>query len=323
MHDELGEQRIEARARRVAGVAEGIDAHARPDGGSNAVSVPPAGRTAAVGGRCVSMLMRSCIAKPRGARHGAPAQAESGERRAAGEPQLRRWTRSMPVTSSVTVCSTCRRGFASMKANALRRRSAGIDQELERAEAVVAARSRAMRTARRDERVAQPRRQRGARRDLDQLLVPALDAAVALPEVGDCAGAVADDLHLDVARVRQQPLDVDVAVAERRLRLGPAARVRLVDVLGGRAHGAHAAAAAAGDRLDHHRAAVAQRREERARASSSVVASACPAAPGRRSRSARARAWRLVAEQLQQSRARADEGQPGLGAARGRRRRSR
>ena len=60
-------------------------------------------------------------------------------------------------------------------------------------------------------------------RDLEDLLTLALNAAIALPEMGDRASAVADDLDLDVARARKQPLDIDIAVAERLQRFGAAA----------------------------------------------------------------------------------------------------
>ena len=61
----------------------------------------------------VSTLMRSCIAMPRGAGTGAARPSS-----ASVAPLAMRScssTRSSPVTASVTVCSTCRRGFASMK----------------------------------------------------------------------------------------------------------------------------------------------------------------------------------------------------------------
>ena len=89
-----------------------------------------------------------------------------------------------------------------MKANA--RIAAGgfaVDQELEGAEAVVVRGGRqlpAASTMRARKRIAQRR----ARRDLDQLLVAALDRAFALPQMADRAVAVADDLHLDMARSR-------------------------------------------------------------------------------------------------------------------------
>ena len=56
-------------------------------------------------------------------------------------------------------------------------------------------------------------------RQLDDLLVATLHAAVALEQVHHVAVAVGQDLHLDVARVEHGLLEVDHRVAERRLRL--------------------------------------------------------------------------------------------------------
>ena len=75
----------------------------------------------------------------------------------------------------------------------------------------------------------------GAGRDLDDLLVPALDAAVALAEVDDGASLVAEHLHLDVAGCGDELLDVQPPVAERRLRLRLAAREGLGEVVARRA----------------------------------------------------------------------------------------
>ena len=69
----------------------------------------------------------------------------------------------------------------------------------------------------------------------------------------DRAVAIADDLHLDVAGLADQPLGIDAVEAERRLGLGLAARIGLREI-GGVLDHAHAAAAAAGHRLDHDRA---------------------------------------------------------------------
>ncbi len=80
-----------------------------------------------------------------------------------------------------------------------------------------------------DQRRAQRIRQRWTRRDFDQLLMAALQRAFALPQMRDRA-SVADDLHFDVARVGQQFLGIESGVAECGLRLGGAARERLVDV---------------------------------------------------------------------------------------------
>ena len=54
---------------------------------------------------------------------------------------------------------------------------------------------------------------------LEQLLVAALDRALALAEVDDRAVMIAEHLELDVARVLDVLLDVDVADAEGRFRL--------------------------------------------------------------------------------------------------------
>ena len=62
----------------------------------------------------------------------------------------------------------------------------------------------------------------GRRRLLDQLLVAALDRAVALAEVDHVAVLVAQDLDLDVARPLDELLEVDARVAERGRGLVPA-----------------------------------------------------------------------------------------------------
>ena len=91
--------------------------------------------------------------------------------------------------------------------------------------------------------------------DLDDLLVAALHRAVALVEVDDAAlgaGAVGEDLHLDVARVDDGLLDEDRRVAEGALGLAHAGLDRLAQV-GAVVDAAHAAPAAAGDGLDEER----------------------------------------------------------------------
>ena len=131
-----------------------------------------------------------------------------------------------------------------------------IDEELEGAEAVVADFLRELHR-RCGQAIAHLRRQRRARRDFDDLLVAPLDAAFALPQMAHRASAVADDLHLDVTRAWHQLLDIDVAVAERRARLGLAALVcffELIEMM----DDAHPAAAATCDRFDHDRGAAAE-----------------------------------------------------------------
>ncbi len=101
---------------------------------------------------------------------------------------------------------------------------------------------------------AQLRRQRRARRLLDELLVAALDRAVPLVEVHGVAVAVGQNLHLDVARTQKVLLDVDGVVAEGRAGLGLRGHevdLEFLDV----ARDAHPLAAAARRRLDQDREA--------------------------------------------------------------------
>ena len=96
--------------------------------------------------------------------------------------------------------------------------------------------------------------ERRRRRFLDHLLVPPLQGAFALEQRQQIAVAVADHLHLDVARILDVFLDQHAIVAERRLGLALGADDRRRK-LGCRTHDTHAAAAATGRRLDQHRKA--------------------------------------------------------------------
>src|SRR6185437_13303271 len=91
------------------------------------------------------------------------------------------------------------------------------------------------------------------RRLLDQLLVPALDRAVALAEVDDGAVRVREHLHLDVAGIDQVSLEIDSRIGEELLALaGRAFKGLLQLVLGQRDAKALAAATAGrlhGDRV--------------------------------------------------------------------------
>ena len=94
------------------------------------------------------------------------------------------------------------------------------EQALDRPGGAVAARARRVDADRADPR-AQLVVDRRRRRLLDELLVAALDRAVALAEMDDVAVRVGEHLHLDVPRVDDQLLDVDVRVREVRLPLAP------------------------------------------------------------------------------------------------------
>ena len=90
------------------------------------------------------------------------------------------------------------------------------------------------------------------RRDLDHLLVAALDGAVALVEVEDISVTVAEDLHLDVLRARYVFFEEHGGIAERAARFA----LRLVEqrrqILGFLDH-AHAAPATSEGRFDDER----------------------------------------------------------------------
>jgi hypothetical protein len=102
--------------------------------------------------------------------------------------------------------------------------------------------------------VAQRGRQVGRGRFLDDLLEAPLHRTFALEEVDGAALAVAEDLHLDMARPFDEELGIDAPVAEIALRLAacePCSPFELIS----RAHDTHALAAAAGCRLDQQRKA--------------------------------------------------------------------
>ncbi|MNF64020.1 hypothetical protein D3C84_457410 [compost metagenome] len=90
--------------------------------------------------------------------------------------------------------------------------------------------------------------------DLDQLLVAALDRAVALEQVHGVAEAVGEDLRLDVLGVDDALLEEHLGAAEGLGGLGDHPRVGLLQLFL-RVAAADAAAAAAGGGLEHHRIA--------------------------------------------------------------------
>ena len=113
------------------------------------------------------------------------------------------------------------------------------------------------------------------RRLLDDLLVAALQRALALAEVDDRAVRVGEHLHLDVPRALEVALDEHAVVAERGLRLAPRGVERVGSSSRVGAHDAHALAAAARDRLDDDREAVLG-----ANARSSSTPTSSPSSPG-------------------------------------------
>src|SRR5206468_3268009 len=119
----------------------------------------------------------------------------------------------------------------------------GVEQELDRARARVADGARRGEGGGRHLGT-ETRGEHRARRLLDDLLVAALDRALALAEMDERAVAVAQHLHLDVAGTDEELLEVDAPVGEGGPGLAPGGGER-VRQLGPARHRAHALAAAA------------------------------------------------------------------------------
>src|SRR6185312_2559223 len=77
------------------------------------------------------------------------------------------------------------------------------------------------------QRLAHRLRQVGRRRLLDQLLMPALHGAIAVPEMHAVTMPVGEHLYLDVARLWQITLDEQCSVAEGALRQAACGRQRI------------------------------------------------------------------------------------------------
>ena len=153
----------------------------------------------------------------------------------------------------------------------------------------------------------------GRRGQFDDLLVPALHAAVAFEEVDDVAVRVGKDLHLDVTGIDHRLFEIHGGVAERRLCF-PAGGLDRLGQRVGVCHAPHPAAAAAGHRLDEQRELyficgldeLVHRRRRRRRIQHRQSRGA-----GRRDRS------RLVAGELQDLGAGSDERDARVGAGLG------
>ena len=220
-------------------------------------------------------------------------------------------TRSRPVTSSVTPCSTCSRAFTSRNQNApsgSRRNSA------------VAAFVRPAARRRTD------RHARGPAARWSRVRPGAGDSSISFwwrrwmeqsrsPSATTLPVRVAEQLDLDVARRPDLALQVDRAVAERRGGLASTRRQRGRQVRFP-CHAAHPAPAAAGRRLDHQwktdLARLPRRSPRPGRAGRPAPARMSPGRPARRPATRRPPRRQLVAERGDRLPRRSDEGDAGV-----------
>src|SRR5690606_33450576 len=125
----------------------------------------------------------------------------------------------------------------------------GILQELDRAGVEVV--HRASNLERRfAERSALLVGEEGSGRAFDELLIAPLHCAIALEQVHEIAIRVAQDLNLEMTRATHELLEVDLVVAERRLRLASRGFHHVLEVRLG-LDDAHPPAAAAPAGLEH------------------------------------------------------------------------
>ena len=315
VHHELGQQRVVARRRHESGKGmrvatdprparpvQGFDAAARRTG--RARRTDRFGVDAPLHGEAASI------------RRLAGHESELAQRCAGGEPELHLHQIQAGHRFAHRVLDL--KAGIGLDEEPGRCRGVGVDEEFESAQIAVAHLAGQAQCGAR-ERVAQSGGQGRRGRDLDQLLEAPLQRAFALAQAGD-ARTIAGDLDLDVAGACQPAFDVDAVDTESGPRLGPATLVGFGQVV--RAlHDAHAAATAAGHGLDHHapravgellgekgaggrkRDCARRRRQQRHAAAAGKVARP-----------------RLVAEERELLRGRADEEEAGRGAGIGERR---
>src|SRR5215469_15827138 len=209
MRDEFGDQRIESRVRRVAGVCAGVDAETGARGWLEYRDGTARGASAAVwchGFRIDTQL--DCIApRPRCLAGG---QVEVLQRTSKGEFELRLYE----IDAGHFLGNGVLDLQARIRFDEREILAVGADQELKGSQRRVTHALRHFYCGP-EELVAERLGNSGTRSNFNQLLVAALDGALAFPQMGHRARLVAENLDLDVARHRHQALEVNVGVSER------------------------------------------------------------------------------------------------------------
>ena len=242
--DELADEVVVVLADLVAGCVSAVQAHAEAVGHDELGDAAGGGEESPAG----RVLGVDAASRWRGLAAGSTSWSNDS-----GTPDATRIcsaTRSMPVTSSVTGCSTCSRVFISRKKN-----SPSWIQELDGARVRVADRS-CDRHRRLAHRLRVSSEEAGAGLSSMSFWWRRCAEQSALADPHHVAVGVADDLHLDVARPREVALDVDLGAPEVRLGLALRRLDRGLDVAR-TGHDLHAAPAPAVCRLHSHRPTVA------------------------------------------------------------------
>ena len=211
----------------------------------------------------------------------------------------------MPVTASVTACSTWRRAFSSRKCQAP---SGPSRNSTVPAPTYPAARASA--TAARPRAARSPGSAAGDGASSTIFWWRRWSEQSPLAQVDDGAVGVGEHLHLDVAGAADESLEIDAAVAEGRRGLPPG-RCDRIGKRGRGEHRSHPAATAARGRLHHEREAEPERLLlERLVGEVDAGVARRHRDPGRLGQPA---GLDLVARGPQCGRRRADEDEPGLG----------
>ena len=129
----------------------------------------------------------------------------------------------------------------------------GVEQELDGPRVLIGDRLADL-DRRLADRIANLRVQKRSRRDLDHFLMASLDRAVSLEQMDQVSMLVAEQLHFDVTRLRNEFLDKNVGRSERGHRFALSRLKQSGEILG-LEHHAHATSAATVGRLEYHRVA--------------------------------------------------------------------
>ena len=249
-HHDLGDEGIEARVRGVSRVAARV--HAHPGAGRRLEPVDDAARRAHR-----PVRLKGLEVHPRLHREAPAGDAVSfpGERPAPREFELEpHEVDPRELLGHRVLDLDPRIGLDEVRAARL------VHQELERPEVREPGLPRE-REGGGDDPLAEARIEVRGGRDLDDLLAPPLEAALALAEIDDRARPVAGHLDLDVPGPLDEAFDVEIVTAEGAPGLVAAARP-LAFERRGVTDGGHPAAASAPRRLDHHPAPVLSEGEQ-------------------------------------------------------------